>query len=207
MASYQVLPAPQPTSFPGFTQGLNQYVAGVLKDRRSRQQAQEKQSEAEKRITDFEKAISNSNLEPSGASYDDEGNIRYNYARPQREPKLSFNDAARKAISGETDFENLGDMYPSRFEAVKKIESRYTPAQMSEEFTPGTGGMVSRLKSFMSPTQAEITPETQKVIDNIKTEYDLNELISAQKGYENAGVDVKAVLEYFGAIAKYKGDY
>ena len=77
---------------------------------------------------------------------------------------------------------------------VKKI----TPVSKQEGFQIGTGGMISKFKSLLSPKMAEMDSQTKLVFSKIKSEADLEELIMNQKAYKDAGVDVKALLEGFG---------
>ncbi len=72
------------------------------------------------------------------------------------------------------------------------------PVERAPGFKYGTGGAISRLKSFVSPERAEISADTQKVISNIKNQEDLDELLNNEDAYRAAGVDVEAVKEYFG---------
>lgn len=70
--------------------------------------------------------------------------------------------------------------------------------EKSPEFRPGTGGLISRIGSFRSPTQAELGEEERGWIQNIKTEADLEEFM---QDYENGLVPeniYRTIMEYFG---------
>jgi len=116
---------------------------------------------------------------------------------PKAEKKLNFNDAAVEAISG-NDFGNLRTLFPTKFDAIQKIEDQNTPVTKDPDFKEGTGGLISRVRSFFSGKQAELTTETKTVIENIKNKADLNEFIEDIEDYKEAGVDTKAILEFFG---------
>jgi len=68
---------------------------------------------------------------------------------------------------------------------------------MAPEFTPGTGGAISRVKSFLSPQQAELDEDSIFAINKIETEQDLQEFM---RDYKNGliGENIyKTVMEYF----------
>ena len=111
---------------------------------------------------------------------------------------VTFRQDVNRARTGEIDWEELEDAYPDKIDTINKIKKQVTKVSQAPSFKTGTGGLISRMKSFFSTRQAEITPTTQKVIDNIKTEADLEELKKNRKDYEANGVDVRAILEYFG---------
>jgi len=120
-------------------------------------------------------------------------------------PKLTatetFRQDLRQAQTGTIDWEDLKVKYPepSKQKAIEEVRVSGLPSVgKAPGFRYGTGGGISRLKSFISPKRAEIDKTTQKVINNIANQEDLNELLNNEDGYRAAGVDVKAVKEYFG---------
>jgi len=106
--------------------------------------------------------------------------------------------------------EELGKEFPDKVEAVEKDLAPHYPAEMNPNFKKGTGGLISKFRSFRSPNQAEI-PEgsvTDTVIKNISNQSKLESFVkkvstsAGQKAAESAGIDWKAVLEYFGKNIK-----
>ena len=104
----------------------------------------------------------------------------------------------KKAVSGEITFNDLRDKYPLKKEKIDQVEAERTPVSKSPTFKKGTGGLVSRGRSLFRSNQAEITPKTQAVIDQIENQADLDEFVERIEEARKAGVDVNAILEYFG---------
>jgi hypothetical protein len=102
------------------------------------------------------------------------------------------------AKSGQLPWEELDRLYPDKIEKHKEFKKQTIPIEKSPEFEEGTGGLISKVGSKLSPNQAEISPETKRVISNIKTEADWEEFLKDVGSYSEAGVDVEAIKEYFG---------
>ena len=124
------------------------------------------------------------------------------------EKKESFDEASVKASNGEISFDDLRQQFPLKRDKIDNLEQsigiesqRKTPVSQSEGFTKGTGGLISRVGSFVKPTQAEITPKTQTILDQIETEGDLDDLLSREAEAKEKGIDVDAVYEFFGLTA------
>jgi len=122
----------------------------------------------------------------------------------KKEPKPTdvFRDELKQAKAGEITWEDLKTKYPesSKQTEIEKIRQSVLPkVKKSPTFQRGWG-----LPALFSKDKAKITPDTQKVINNIKTQEDLEEfLIDYEKdpiGYKN--VDKMAILEYFGQRGK-----
>lgn len=179
MASYQVLSRPEGTyaSKPNVFEELIKSFGGGMKQGII-QQAAERQG--------LEEAVE---IDP------ETGEIKRTYKNPK---KKSFDDMLKDAASGKISWDEVTSNFPSRRDTVESVEKEYTPTGMAEGFQKGTGGWISRFRSWLNPAQAEITPDTQAVIDQIKSQADLEEFINEIDQYKDAGVDVNAVLEYFG---------
>lgn len=122
-----------------------------------------------------------------------------------KDEKENFDSAARKAIGGDISFEELMNRFPSKRNKILDLEEdarikeeRETPVEQDPEFERGTGGLISKVGSFFKGTQAEITPKTQAMIDQIKNEEDIDELISREAEAKEKGIDIKAIYEFFG---------
>ena len=122
-----------------------------------------------------------------------------------KDEKENFDSAARKAIEGNISFDELMNRFPSKRNKILELEEdieiekqRETPVEKAPEFKRGTGGLISRLGSLRSGTQAEITPKTQSAIDQIKNEEDIDELISREAEAKEKKIDVRAIYEFFG---------
>jgi len=104
-----------------------------------------------------------------------------------------FDKSLSEAISGQRGWEDVETEFPSQIDKIKSIKIQHTPIEKSPEFKEGRG-----LEAFTSPNVANLTSETKRVISNIKTEADFNELIENKDEYKANGVDIDAILEYFG---------
>jgi len=120
----------------------------------------------------------------------------------KKEIKKSFNETMNedigKAMRGEEDWADIKAKYPLHIEKINKLKMQTTPVSANPQFKRGTGGLISKVRSYLNPNQAEISATTQKVISNIKTEADMKEFMDKMDKYAAAGVDTKAILEYFG---------
>jgi len=128
--------------------------------------------------------------------------IKKEFADPKED---KFDDVIQKAISGEINFDEVKQKFPLKRKAIEDLEDRLdVEAQLSATveqdpaFTKGTGTPVSHIKSFFSGSQAEVDEKTQGVIDQIKTQEDIDELILRRDEAEQEGIDVDAILEAFG---------
>jgi len=119
---------------------------------------------------------------------------------PQKQKSITerLNDDLAKALRGEMDWEDIKATYPLHIDKIEKARMSATPIFQSPSFVRGTGSPVSRVRSFFSQRQAELNPKTLSVISQIKTEADIKEFISRIDEAEKKGIDVKAILEYFG---------
>ena len=117
---------------------------------------------------------------------------------PQEKAEGGFNEMAKQAVAGQVSWDYLRAQYPHKIALINRMQPELTPVKKAEDFTQGTGTPFSKLKSFFSGSQAEITPATKTVINNLKNQADLDELIKNAKKYKEQGVDVDAILEYFG---------
>jgi hypothetical protein len=214
MASYPtILPPP---NNPGFLQGLGQGISSganayssaatgdyfeQLKEKRrmEKEQSQLKLQEEEKQkeFNAFQQSMMESNLPMSQASYGAQG-PSYTFKQPGEEAYPKYDSMIRSAVAGNIPYEDVSKGYPTKYQQVMDIEKQQMPVGMDPGFKEGTGGMISQLGSYFSGSQAELTPQTKTVIDNIKNRLDLDEFIANEQAYSEAGVDVKAIKEYFG---------
>ena len=77
--------------------------------------------------------------------------------------------------------------------ATEELTARRTPIAKAPAFQEARG-----LPAFLSPTKARITGTTRVAIDNIKNQFDWDEFLKDEAKYKEAGVDTKAIHEYFG---------
>jgi len=119
----------------------------------------------------------------------------FEFERIKRKPTetQTFRGDVKRAQAGDIDFTELKELYPDKIEKIKDIEKQITPVEKSPTFKEGKG-----VKAFLSKDVAKITPETRRIINNIKSQADLDEFIEDEADYKEAGVDVKAIREYFG---------
>lgn len=104
-----------------------------------------------------------------------------------------FNDALSQAVRGEISWDDVRRDYPTKLDEIEEAYLRNKPVFKSPKFREGFG-----IPALMSERIAKLTPPTRRVIENIKNEYDLKEFLNKITDYEEAGVDARAVLEYFG---------
>ncbi len=110
-----------------------------------------------------------------------------------------FRSLVKQARAGTVPWQDVKNKYPDKLDKIEKIERASSPEiKRSPQFKMGTGGLISRGRSFFRKTQAELTPTTLKVIEQIETEADLKELLERKEEAIGMGIDVKAILEYFG---------
>lgn len=123
----------------------------------------------------------------------------------EKEPKLSsieeFREDLRKAKIGDIPWDDLKDKYPepSKQKQIEEVRVSTLPQiERAPGFRMGTGGLISQVGSFLSPEQAEMDKTTLGVAEQITNIEDLQELVKREEEAEGKGIDVKAILEYFG---------
>jgi len=115
-----------------------------------------------------------------------------------KDAKLTYNERYDRDVlsaeKGELAWEELSNKYPRKREEIDEFKSIATSPLVSKspKFREGKG-----LKALFSGDVARLKPKTKSAIKNIKNENDLQELLANRSDYETAGVDVKAILEYF----------
>jgi hypothetical protein len=105
----------------------------------------------------------------------------------------SLNSDLASAIKGDISFDDVKTKYPTAVDRIEKVRLQRTPVFKSSKFKEGFG-----LPALMSEDIAKLKPQTKAVISNIKNQYDLQHFISNMTKYQDAGIDTKAVMEYFG---------
>lgn len=109
-----------------------------------------------------------------------------------------FRTDLQQAIEGKKDWNDLTQDWPDRVETITKMQETYRKRALpslekSPEFVEGGG-----IKAWLSPNRANINDKTRRVIEQIKNEEDLQEFIDRKSEAESKGIDVDAILEYFG---------
>lgn len=107
----------------------------------------------------------------------------------------SFQEILKGAsdVGGGVAFEDVTRQFPERAEEIQELAPRLTPIEKDPEFQKGFG-----FPALFSPKKAKINRKTQTVIDQIKTQQDLDELLERTDEAQKAGIDVNAILEFFG---------
>lgn len=102
----------------------------------------------------------------------------------------TFEENLRSAIEGKMPWEELEAQYPtqSKLKDIRAAKSSNTPISKDPEFKD---------KKFFGMIDT-LNDESKRVVDNLKNQADLDELIENKEDYEEAGVDVDAILSYFG---------
>ena len=99
-----------------------------------------------------------------------------------------------KAELGEMKWEELNKKYPRKREEIETFRRATLPKlERSPKFRMRKG-----LPAYFSKEAANIDKTTLKVIDQIEKEEDLKELLERKDEAKVKGIDVKAILEYYG---------
>jgi hypothetical protein len=159
----------------------------------------------------YKSVISNKLIEPGGESSLEEQKkkveiektkaqteyFRKRANKPDTEVKVSFDEALIKTRDGEMDWEELEDKFPRKRKEIKELQKQFTPAKESPKFRKGYG-----IEAFYSNNVAKMTPKAQNMINQIKTQADLEQFMEevddkiASKIFSDN--DKRTVLEYFG---------
>lgn len=122
------------------------------------------------------------------------------YQKVRRPKKLTGSEAFRNKLNqakrGEITWDKLKDEYPepSKQKTIEEVRRSTLPKlERSPKFRMGRG-----LPALISKDIAKINKETLKVIKQIENEEDLEELLERRDEAKIAGIDVDAILEYFG---------
>lgn len=116
---------------------------------------------------------------------------------PLKQKSISYNERydqdVRLAESGKISWEELNRKYPREREETEDFRLESIPLEKNPKFKEGWG-----LEAMTSENVAKLEPITKRAIALLKTEKDLKDLLDNRKKFEDIGVDIKAVLEYFG---------
>lgn len=116
--------------------------------------------------------------------------------KPEDE-KRNFDVDIQKVIEGQSTWDDLRKRWGSKADDIDKIQSQHTPLQKSEKFKEGWG-----LTALRSPNVAKINEGTKYALTKIKSEKDYSDLMADYakdpQSFKDAGVDIKAIKEYFG---------
>ena len=138
-------------------------------------------------------------LEPSGIGT--KGEIRYKFGKDKDKEKLTFNEAARKVVAGEMDYDELRDLFPTKDKAISELKASRTLLPKSPEFKETK--LISP-KALFSKSAAYLNKATKNAISKIKTEKDYQEFVADYEKYTEEfkarGIDLDAINEYFGKI-------
>ena len=127
--------------------------------------------------------------------------MRYEFGYDKEGEKVlkekDYKDDLKKAVSGEMSWDDLKNMHPDKIDKINKLIPEYTPIEKSAEFQKATGP-ISKMRAYFNEDIASINEATQEALDTIKTEGDFNRFLENADKLKEMGVDVDAVLEYFG---------
>jgi hypothetical protein len=104
-----------------------------------------------------------------------------------------FRQQLQGAKEGKMTWDELIAAYPDKVDQIKKLQLAHTPIEKSSTFKEGFG-----LPAYFSKDIAKIDSKTKYVLEQIKTEADLKELVDRSDEAKKKGIDVDAILEYFG---------
>ena len=209
----------------GISQGSNAYTTAAssdyfeqLKEKRKREQEQAQQKlQAE----ETNKAIEKSGLNPYQVSSGPSG-----MTTTYRQPEPLSKDNINRAMAGMGGEELVGPAFnvPRPMPLPQSMaQSQFPVSSMTgqagnisqsggsmdygkivqqalrQKFAPGMDdATISRDYLGLPQPEAELTPETKNVIENIKNKADLEEFLENEIEYAVSGVNIKAVRKYFG---------
>jgi len=120
------------------------------------------------------------------------------------EPKMSDSEKFRKdlqgVIQGKKDWEDLQQDWPDRTDTIEKRKKQYEAAGILKQ--PLTKQPIKQVGAFnliarTKPEYAHMTPDTQAVVNKIKTNQDLLGFIKNADALEQNGVNVEALQNYY----------
>ena len=111
-----------------------------------------------------------------------------------------YDQDIRNAEAGKIGWEELGTKYPRRREEIEEFKEQARintllaePLEKSPKFRQGRG-----LSAYVSKDIANIDEKTLKIAEQIETLGDLAELVERADEAKGKGIDIAALLEYFG---------
>ena len=100
----------------------------------------------------------------------------------------------QNAKAGTITWDEIKAKYPLQEKNIEEArKASLPPIGKSPQFKEGWG-----LPALLSKNKAKLNPTTRKVVQNTKNVEDLTELINNEALYSAEGVDIDAILEYFG---------
>lgn len=106
----------------------------------------------------------------------------------------TYRDDLNSARRGEMTWNTLKGKYPDKTDAIEKVRRAFLPKlEKSPKFRTGRG-----LSALISRDIAKLDAKTIKVIRQIENQEDLDELLERRGEAKIQGIDVDAILEYFG---------
>ncbi|MEA2037544.1 MAG: hypothetical protein U9O94_08595, partial [Nanoarchaeota archaeon] len=115
------------------------------------------------------------------------------FSKEKKTAKEKYRSGLRSAISGEISWDSLIEQYPDKEDELRSYKYGRQPVTKSPDFKEGGG-----LPALFSKNMAKIDASTQEAIDAIENEKDWMFFMDNQEALKNAGVDIDAVLEWFG---------
>jgi hypothetical protein len=117
--------------------------------------------------------------------------------KDEADEKPNFDRDIESVINGQMTWDDLRTKWGSKVDTIEKLKPYHTPIKKDPEFKEGRG-----LAALRSNKIAKINDSTKFALEQIKTEKDYNDLMSDYAkdpdAFKKAGVDVKAIKEYFG---------
>lgn len=106
----------------------------------------------------------------------------------------TYRQDIRNAMQGDLSWDDVKFKYPDREDKVEEMRRASLPKlKRSPGFRTGRG-----LPAFFSKDVAKMNKETLKVVEQIETDEDLQELLEREDEARIKGIDTDAILEYFG---------
>lgn len=196
----QIIPRTQ-SSLEAFTQaftpGLERAIQFVaqrrLQEQKDAADAAQRQKDLEA-FSEFLKAQGSGvipSLGPQGVSLRGQAPISPSQQLKQRQ--LDLQTGLSEAVTFGGGFEELKKRFPTQVENIIQTQQQTTPIQQDPGFQEGLG-----IPALFSRQKAKITPKTRAVLEQIKTEADFQELLERADEAEKKGIDIAAILEFFG---------
>jgi len=121
----------------------------------------------------------------------------FEYAKIKKKPTdtQAFREDLKRMGAGDISESEMIDLYPDKAEKVREAIKQTTPVKKSPTFQEQKG-IFGKIMS-VSRDKAVITDAAQRIIDNIKTQADLDDFLE-DKQFDYDEDTANIVMEYFG---------
>ena len=120
--------------------------------------------------------------------------------KPDTEIKLTFNEAIKKARSGEMTWDDVNEKFPTKVKETERVKKQLTPVSKNPKFKEVSG--LSTFKAFKNLDVSPLSPRAKAMIGQITDELAYDEFTGDVDKMIKDGLftedEKNQVLEYFG---------